>query len=56
MGAWSCEQLLSLCPIAPLTVAPQLDYPDENIIDELKHTNAFIDEGVKSGGNVLIHW
>ena len=34
----------------------QLDYPDENIVDELKHTNAFIDEGVKAGGNVLIHW
>ena len=39
-----------------LTCHQQLDYPDENMIDELKHTNAFIDAGVKAGGNVLIHW
>lgn len=32
-----------------------LDYPDENIIDELKVTNKFIDDAIQSGGSVLVH-
>ncbi|BFZ54027.1 hypothetical protein PYCC9005_001058 [Savitreella phatthalungensis] len=32
-----------------------LDYPDENIIDEFRHTHAFIRDAVEQGGNCLIH-
>ena len=32
-----------------------LDYPDENIIDEFKITNAWIEQAIAEGGNVLIH-
>lgn len=56
--------ILSLLSYSNITSVPQgitnlqmdiVDYPDENIIDEFKITNKFIDDALQSGGRVLVH-
>jgi hypothetical protein len=32
------------------------DVEDENLLQHFKATNAFIEEGEKGGGGVLVHW
>lgn len=32
------------------------DVEDENILEHFPTTNAFIQEGIDSGGGVLVHW
>jgi hypothetical protein len=32
------------------------DVEDENLLEHFKTTNAFIQEGLDSGGGVLVHW
>lgn len=32
------------------------DVEDENLLEHFKATNAFIQEGLDSGGSVFVHW
>lgn len=32
------------------------DVEDENLLEHFKATNEFIQEGLDSGGSVLVHW
>lgn len=32
------------------------DVEDENLLGEFAHTAKFIQEGLESGGSVLVHW
>jgi dual specificity phosphatase 12 len=32
------------------------DVEDENLLEHFADTNAFIQEGLDSGGSVLVHW